>query len=109
VGEYPTNPLAVSLFGLVMALNTLLFISLQAYILRHLIEPELAGSQDPRLNLKSLVGVLSYSVGIAAAWLSTPAAFIIYLLTPLFFITPPAGRGAAQTSPMADAPQATPR
>src|SRR5262249_33910445 len=29
MGEYPTNPLAVSLFGAVFAVNTLLFIALQ--------------------------------------------------------------------------------
>jgi uncharacterized membrane protein len=41
MGEYATNPLAVSTFGVVMAFNTLLFIALHAYILRHLIKPEL--------------------------------------------------------------------
>jgi hypothetical protein len=30
MGEYPTNPLAVSLFGMVMARTTLLFIALRA-------------------------------------------------------------------------------
>ena len=39
MGEYPMNPLAVSLFGAVMAVNTLLFIGLQSYILRNLIKP----------------------------------------------------------------------
>src|SRR5437667_373283 len=33
MGEYPMNMLAVSLFGAVMAVNTLLFIALQSYIL----------------------------------------------------------------------------
>jgi len=32
MGEYPMNALAVSLFGAVMAINTLLFIALQSYI-----------------------------------------------------------------------------
>jgi len=44
MGEYPTNALAVSLFGVVMAVNTLLFIALQSYILRNLIKPEMAGA-----------------------------------------------------------------
>jgi uncharacterized membrane protein len=43
MGTYPKNPLAVSLFGVVMAFNTLLFIALHAYILRNLLKPELAG------------------------------------------------------------------
>ncbi len=35
MGEYATNPLAVSMFGVVMAVNTVLFIALHAYILHH--------------------------------------------------------------------------
>ena len=41
MGEHPTNPLAVSIFGVVFAVNTLLFIALQRYIVRNLIKPEL--------------------------------------------------------------------
>ena len=105
MGEYPGNPLAVSLFGVVMAVNTLLFIALQAYILRHLIKPELAEAQDPNILGKSFVGVLSYSIGVAAAWVSVYAAFLIYLLTPLFFIVPPAARGIARHGGAAATPR----
>ena len=93
VGEYPTNPLAVSLFGVMFALNTLLFIALNAYVLRWLIKPELAAVQDPHAVLKGFIGPLSYLVGAAAAWFSVHAAFVIYLLTPLFYITPPHWHG----------------
>ena len=89
MGEYAANPLAVSFFGCVFAVNTLLFLALQAYIVRHLIKPERAAGQDPRFFVKGLVGPLSYLTGAAAAWLSVHAAFAIYLLTPLFYITPP--------------------
>ena len=98
MGEYPTNPLAVTLFGVIMALNTLLFIVLHAYILRHLIKPELAAAQDPLIIRKSFIGVFSYLAGAAAAWISPHLAFAIYLLTPLFFIVPPASPG--ETQPM---------
>lgn len=96
MGEYPTNPLAVSLFGLVMAANTLLFISLHAYILRRLLKPDLAGAQDPHIIRKSFVGVVSYAIGAAAAWVNVYAAFLAYMLTPLFFIVPPPGRRVAR-------------
>jgi len=98
MGEYADNPLAVSLFGLVMAVNTLLFIALHAYILANLLKPEMANSQDPHVIRNSFVGVASYSIGAIAAWRSVYAAFLVYLLTPLFFLVPPAGRGAAQPS-----------
>jgi uncharacterized membrane protein len=91
-GEYPTNPLAVSFFGVVFALNTFLFLILHAYIVNHLIKPELAEIQDPRGIMKGLVGPTSYLVGAAAAWVSVPVAFVVYALTPLFYITPPEGR-----------------
>jgi uncharacterized membrane protein len=89
MGEYSTNLLAVSLFGAVMALNTLLFIVLHAYILRYLIKPELASAQDPHIIRKSFIGVVSYLIGVGAAWFSAHAAFLVYAITPLFFITPP--------------------
>jgi hypothetical protein len=54
MGEYATNPLAVSAFGVGMAVNTLLFIALHAYILRHLSKPELTDAQDPQIIRKSL-------------------------------------------------------
>jgi TMEM175 potassium channel family protein len=93
MGEYPTNPLAVSLFGAVFAVNTLLFIALQRYIVRNLIKPELAAAQDSHAFVKSLIGPASYLTGAAAAWVSVHAAFVIYLLTPLFYITPPEWHG----------------
>ena len=89
MGEYPVNRLAVSLFGVVMAVNTMLFIALQSYILRNLIKPELLGTQVPHLTRKSLVGVISYSLGVAATLFNLHVAFVLYALTPLFFITPP--------------------
>jgi uncharacterized membrane protein len=88
MGEYPDNRLAVSFFGLVFALNTLLFLALQAYIVRRLIKPELAPLQDPHGVLKGLVGPASYLLGASLAWISVYAAFVVYALTPLFYLTP---------------------
>ena len=92
MGEYPTNPLAVSLFGVVMAFNTLLFIVLHAYILKNLLKPELRATVPPKIILKSFVGVASYLLGASAAWLNVETAFALYLITPLFFIVPPSAR-----------------
>lgn len=91
MGEYATNPLAVSLFGVVMATTTLLFIALQLYIEKNLLKPELAGTLDPHGIQKGLVGSLGYLVGAAAAWYRVEGAFLVYLLTPLFFIVPSQG------------------
>jgi len=89
MGEYPHNPLAVAAFGVVMAVNTALFMLLHRYILRNLVKPELADAQLPDVIAKSWIGVASYLVGAAAAWASPFVAFVVYFLTPLFFVVPP--------------------
>jgi len=89
MGEYSMNPLAVGLFGIVMAANTLLFIALQSYIIRNLIRPEMVGAVVPHLTRKSFAGVVSYLLGVAATLFNVHVAFVLYALTPLFFVTPP--------------------
>ena len=89
MGEHPDNPLAVSLFGVVMAFNTVLFIVLQRYILRHLAKPEATATSVPGLLLKSLAGPLGYLLGAGLAWINITAGLVFYALTPLLFITPP--------------------
>jgi TMEM175 potassium channel family protein len=92
MGEYPMNALAVGLFGIVMAVNTLLFIALQSYIMRNVVKPELADAQVPHLTQKSFVGVISYLLGVVTMLINIHIAFVLYALTPLFFITPPQPR-----------------
>lgn len=92
MGEYPGNPLAVAFFGIVMAFNTMLFMLLHRYVLRHLLKPEIEGTQDPHVILKSWIGVASYLLGLASAWVAIPLAYVFYALTPLFFIVPPSRR-----------------
>jgi len=72
---------------------------IQRYVVRNLIKPELKSAQDPRALIKALVGPASYLIGAAAAWVSVHAALVIYLLTPLFYITPPAWHGNTEARP----------
>ncbi len=88
MGEYPHNSLAVSCFGVIMAFNTILYVLLYAYILHALIKPELKDSQVPNIIGKSFIGPVLYLVGAFAAWKNTDIAFLFYMVTPLFFITP---------------------
>jgi len=52
-------------------------------------------------------GGLSYLIGAGAAWFSVHAAFLLYLLTPLFFIVPLQSRRVAQAGAASDVMQAT--
>jgi uncharacterized membrane protein len=88
MGEFPKNPLAVGLFGIIMAFNTLLFMLLYSYILKNLLNPQMAGAEDPHIIRKSFVGPLSYLVGTGVAWFSTELAFAVYFITPLVFHHP---------------------
>lgn len=99
MGAYPDNPAALSVFGLVMALNTLLFMILHRYILRHLLRPELRDEQDPLVIRKSFIGVASYLVGAALGWVHPVLAFAAYFITPWFFIVPAAPGPAASPHP----------
>ena len=36
-----------------------------------------------------ILDVVSYLLGVAADWFNVHAAFVLYALTPLFFVTPP--------------------
>jgi len=89
MGEYPSNPLAVSLFGVVMAVNTVLFLALQMYIVNNLLKPEYVTVKDEHFVKKAMIGPLFYLLGSGAAWIATPLAFVFYMVTPLFYITPP--------------------
>jgi len=92
MGEYPHNPLAVSLFGWAMAFNTLLFMMLHAYILRNLLKPELIGTQDPHIIRKSFLGVAAYLIGSGVAWINVGMGMAVYAVTPLLFIVPAPSR-----------------
>jgi hypothetical protein len=48
----------------------------------------MAGTEDPHVIRKSFIGPLSYLVGTGVAWFNTDLAFVVYFVTPLFFITP---------------------
>jgi uncharacterized membrane protein len=105
MGEYPKNPLAVGVFGIIMAFNTLLFMLLYSYILKHLLNPQMAGTEDPHVIRKSFIGPLSYLIGVGVAWINTDLAFVVYFITPLFFITPVHKKGSdelPEPAPSAD-------
>ncbi len=93
MGEYHENPLAVCLFGIAMAFNTLLFIALlfialHAYILKFLIKPQFVGTQPPHVIRNSFLGVGAYLLGAGMAWMNVKIALLIYGISPLIFVVP---------------------
>ena len=66
------------------------FLLLQRYILRALLKPEFEGTYGPHWLRKAMLGEAGYLIGAALAWINIPLAFVLYMITPLFFVVPPA-------------------
>jgi uncharacterized membrane protein len=91
MGDYAHNPLAVSLFGIVLSLSALAFTFLRKYLADHgdLLKKEIGPHVLKHTVLKSfLLGPLAYGMGAAAAWIHTGVSWAIYLIIPLYFIFP---------------------
>ena len=43
-----------------------------------------------------MIGPASYLLGALAAWFNVYVAYVIYALTPLFYVTPPRWHGPAE-------------
>lgn len=90
LGDYFHNPLAASLFGLVLALGALAFAGLRLYAARRpqLLMPGLDLPAYQRATRRALVvGPLAYLLGATLAWAWPPAALLVYTLVPAYFST----------------------
>ncbi|WP_303311485.1 TMEM175 family protein [Hymenobacter sp. BT730] len=110
LGEYPYNPLAVSFFGVVLLVNTLLFVWMHYYINAYLLHAHMHRVSRRTLLSRSMVGPACYALGAGLAWVSVWAAFAVYLLTPLFFIVPlQPDHGLAVAEGLLEEPSTTPK
>jgi hypothetical protein len=71
--------------------------SLQGYQSVNELEPSPVQAQVPHIIRQSFVGVFFY-FGAAGAGVSVHIAFVVYLLTPLFFFVPSTMQDAAQAA-----------
>lgn len=88
IGDYPTNPLAVSCFGIVLGIGALAFIALHTYIGRHLL-PEGANIVTVRRTTRrSLIGPALFFMAAGIAWVIPAVSLVVYLTVPFLFIVP---------------------
>ena len=91
MGDYPHNKLAVSFFGLVLALMGLAFFLLRYYIWRN---PQVLNRtlSAPELRLgvtRSIYfGFALYLMGAAVAWIHPYLAFAVYAFIPVYYMFP---------------------
>ena len=89
LGDYPSNPASVVLYGVVMSLMALSFTLMRWYALRHpvVLNEEVniqSFKQGTRLSL--LFGPVTYLLGVAAGFVQPWLAFAIFLGIPVYFI-----------------------
>jgi uncharacterized membrane protein len=91
MGDYPTNTIAVSLYGLVMFLSALGFVLLRLHLYRHadLIHETVDRTAFRAGMVHSIaMGPVAYAIGAALAWVSQMGAFVCYAAIAVYFILP---------------------
>lgn len=95
LGDFPHNPLAVSVYGGVMAMMALALSLMRFYVHRQ--STILGESADQQAFKKGtyfsvVFGPIPYLIGAGLAWFFPYASFAIYLAIPLYFIFPHAAQ-----------------
>lgn len=91
LGDYPSNALAVSFFGVALALMGLAFAALRVYALKRadLFRDDVNRERFIAGTRRTVIfGPLLYLAGALVAWVWPPLAFAIYAFIPIYFIWP---------------------
>jgi uncharacterized membrane protein len=88
LGDYSTNPLAVSFFGVVLLVNALAIIALHAYVVRNLLAEGEDRAAEWAHSRRSCQAPVLFAFGAAMAWILPIVSLVSYLLIPLLFILP---------------------
>ncbi|HBG62283.1 MAG: hypothetical protein A2Y03_06920 [Omnitrophica WOR_2 bacterium GWF2_38_59] len=89
VGDYPNNPLAVAIYGVVMALTGASLVAVRFYGLmnKDILEPGISEKTYKKAIVFSfLFGTIFYLTGAALAWVNTLLSFAVYFLITIYFI-----------------------
>jgi uncharacterized membrane protein len=98
MGDYPGNPLAVSLYGAVMFLMALGFVLMRWHMIRTpglLSEAADRGAFLRGTRRSIAMGPLAYAACAVVSWASPPVAFVGYATIALYFVFPRGVRGDA--------------
>ena len=89
MGDYPRNPLAVALYGLVMGFAGIAFVLTRIYCLKNkslLKETVSLAIYKKGIAYSFLLGPVAYFLGAALAWINTYLSFVVYLLIAIYFV-----------------------
>jgi uncharacterized membrane protein len=94
IGDYPSNSLALSFYGIVMALMAAAFVFMRLHMQKTpCFHPDVDQTEfRVGTKLATLFGPVAYLTGALASWLWAPLAFAVYLGIPVYFVLPHAVR-----------------
>lgn len=95
MGDYPSNPLAVAFYGVMMSLMAVSFSLMRLYIARndHILHIDVNRKEFRRGTALSLViGPLFYLAGAGASYVNSYLSFAIYAGIAVYFVFPHATR-----------------
>lgn len=97
IGDYPANKLALSFYGVVMALMAAAFVFMRLHMQRaSCLHPDVDASEFRSGTVwATILGPVSYLAAALVSWLWAPLAFAIYLGIPAYFVLPHAVRARA--------------
>jgi uncharacterized membrane protein len=90
MGDYPHNPLAVSVYGAVSFMMGIAFLLIRLYMLRCGEITDGISKAELRRGVRNVMifGPTPYLIGIAVAWIHPYFAFAIYAFVTIYFIFP---------------------
>jgi len=94
IGEGEASHLAAAIYGIVMLSMSLSFTALWARVSREA-RPDVARLNPRRPLLRSLAGLVAYTLGIALAFVSAEASLLVYGSIAIFYLLPPVQDQAA--------------
>jgi len=94
IGEGEASHLAAAIYGIVMLSMSLSFTALWARVSRDA-RPDVARLNPRRPLLRSLAGLVAYTLGIALAFVSAEASLLVYGSIAIFYLLPPVQDQAA--------------
>jgi uncharacterized membrane protein len=89
MGDYVSNPLALAVFGVILAFSALAFFLMRINILKNtsVLKPDVDVTQFRKATTRSLIfGPGFYVAGAMLSFVHTYIAIVIFLFVPLYFI-----------------------
>jgi uncharacterized membrane protein len=95
IGEYPSNPVSLALFAVVLMLAGIAFNLMWRHARsRQLYHTGVAPATISRATTRGLIGPVAYALAALVAFIFPPAAWAIFIVVPLVYVFGSTGRSS---------------